>query len=426
LEIEYSRFIRTTDEDHIFVVQKIFEILKEKDDIYKAQYKGWFCTPCENFWSETQLEGQTACPDCKRELSRIEEVNYFFRMSKYQAWLIDHIKANPDFIKPASRRNEILGFLQNKLNDLCVTRPKSRLGWGIEIPFDKEYVSYVWFDALINYITGCGFSKDEKQFKELWPADLHIVGKDILRHHAVYWPIMLHAAGLPLPRTIFAHGWWTIKGEKMSKSRGNAVNPLDMIDIFGVDPYRYFLLREVTFGLDGTFSEEAVKTRYNSDLANDFGNLLNRSLTMVEKYFDGKVPAPGDGGKLSKRAESLPEELKKALGELNFSMALSAIWELINMANKYIEESAPWTLNKEGNTRKLQEVIYNLMETLRVVAICAHPFMPRATENMWRQLGFEGALSSERIDKVGWGKTPEGQLVKKDKPLFPRIAQEEK
>lgn len=420
LRIDYSRFIRTTDQDHKFVVQRFFERLREKGDIYKAKYEGWFCTPCETFWTKMQIGNEDLCPDCKRTLTWIEEENYFFRLSKYQNWLIDYIKANPDFIRPFTRANEILGFLREPLSDLCISRPKTRLEWGIELPFDKDYVSYVWFDALINYVTGCGFLTDEERFKTLWPADIHLVGKDILRHHTVYWPAMLYAMGLQLPKTIFAHGWWKVKGQKMSKSKGNIVNPLDVIAEYGVDAYRYFLLREVTFGLDGVFSEEALKSRYNSDLANDLGNLLNRSLTMVVKYLGGKAPQGCAWSRLPDLVNELKGKVRDAFSEVNFNLALVSIWEVVNSANKFIEEKEPWRLSRDGREKELREVLYLLLETLRFLAVFIYPFMPDAAKRMWSQLGFESDLADIRFDGLKWGEFPQGQNIRKQSPLFPR------
>lgn len=426
LGIQYDGFVRTTDDYHIKCVQAFLGKLFEEGKIYKKIYQGWFCTPCETFWSDTQA-ADGVCPDCKRPLERLDETNYFFRISDYQKWLIGYINANPGFIKPDFRRNEVLGFLNNEeLHDLCISRPKSRMSWGVELPFDRDYVAYVWFDALINYISGIGYPGDMARFKNMWPADVHVIGKDILRHHAVYWPIMLHAIGLEPPKTIFAHGWWVVKGEKMSKSKGNVVDPLELISKYGIDPYRYFLLREVQFGMDGAFSEEALVARYNSDLANDLGNLLSRTLTMADKYFDGKVPSGSHpecrGGMaegLKSQALALAGELKKAVPDFDFVTALSKIWEVVNIANKLIEESKPWVLAKEGKTAELSCVIYGLLEALRILSISVTPFIPTTAANMWRQLGMNEDIGSSNPGR--WGELKEGMKVNKGDPLFPRI-----
>lgn len=422
INIKYDHFIRTTDRHHIECVQAVLDKLYKEGKIYKKVYKGWFCTPCETFWSEVQISDTGICPDCKRHLEKLDEENYFLKMSEYQDWLINHIKSNPDFVKPDFRKNEVMGFLKEPLLDLCISRSKSRMSWGIEIPFDKNFVTYVWFDALINYISGVGYPNDMKRFKKYWPADFHVIGKDILRHHAVYWPIMLHAIGVEPPKTIFAHGWWIVKGEKMSKSKGNVIDPITMIEDYGIDTYRYFLLREVPFGLDGTFSEEALVARYNSDLANDLGNLLNRTLTMVEKYYDGKVPVVSGLGvrgsgfvkDLQTKTAALPAELDKTMPQLDFGGALAKIWEVIGTANKAIEEAKPWALAKEGKKEELAELIYNLLEALRVVALSLCPFMPDTSVKIWKQLGISGAIESK-------SKFDAKTQVKKSAPLFPRI-----
>lgn len=429
LDIECDYFIRTTDAEHEDAVKYILEELNKKGDIYRKTYKGYFCTPCEMFWSEFQAKDGT-CPDCKRSLERIDEENYFFAISKYQGWLTDYIEKHADFIKPSSRRNEILGLLKNeKLIDLCISRPKTRLGWGIEVPFDKDYVVYVWFDALINYISGVGFPRDMRKFKSLWPVDFHIIGKDIVRHHGIYWPIMLKALELDMPKTIFAHGWWVFKGEKMSKSKGNIVDPNYLIDAYGKDVFRYFLLREITFGLDGSFSEEAIIARHDSDLANDLGNLLNRTLTMVEKYFGGTLPGQPNskdntegGNAVRNAARALPEKLKTNMSELNTSGALQSIWELVNTANKYIEEAKPWILFKEKKEDQLKWIIYNLTESLRIIIIAISPFIPSTAKAMWRQLAFRenlGGMSFQSMEK--WGLLRPGSQINKESPLFPRI-----
>ncbi|MFA4981259.1 MAG: methionine--tRNA ligase [Candidatus Omnitrophota bacterium] len=422
LGIQYDYFIRTTDDYHEKTVQAILEKLYKDGKIYKKAYKGWFCTPCETFWSESQSP-DGICSDCKRPLERLDEANYFLKTSEYQGWLIDHIKANPDFVRPDFRKNEVLGFLKEPLLDLCISRPKSRMAWGIEIPFDRDYVTYVWFDALINYISGAGYPHDMPRFEKIWPCDFHVIGKDILRHHAVYWPIMLKALGIEPPKAIFAHGWWIVKGEKMSKSKGNVVDPLEMINKYGIDPYRYFLLREVSFGLDGVFSEETLVGRYNSDLANDLGNLLNRTLTMAEKYFGGKVPEiKRQGEVLKKKASDLAGEMQRSIPNFDFVNALSKIWEVINIANKYIEESKPWALSKEGKTDELALVIYSLLEALRIAAVSVYPFMPGTAQRIYRQLGLEEDLQKMDFEKeMAWGKLEAGRMLKKAEPLFPRI-----
>ncbi|MBM3250025.1 MAG: methionine--tRNA ligase [Candidatus Omnitrophica bacterium] len=409
LDISYNDFIRTTEERHIACVQQVLQILYEQKDVYQDKYEGWYCTPCETFWIESQLtEGN--CPDCKRKVERISETNYFFRLSKYQEWLIAHIKAHPEFIRPASRYNEVLSFLElNKLNDLCISRPKERLSWGIPLPFSPEHVTYVWFDALINYISAVGAFDESNRYKSRWwPADLHLIGKDILRQHAIYWPIMLAALKIEPPKTIFAHGWWMIGEAKMSKSRGNVVNPLDMVNEFGTDTYRYFLLRDVPFGMDGNFSEEAITKRFNADLANDLGNLVYRTLTMIEKYYQGSIPDKGEAKdaqakKIEEKIKSLGGEVSACLAaqaDFDFSAGIEKIWELINLANKYVEETKPWNLAKEGRSDELAAFIRLLVEVIREVArkLCA--FMPKTAESITGQIG--------------------EKAIQKGQPLFPR------
>ena len=413
LNISYNDFIRTTEERHIRTVQKVLDIFYRKGDIYEDKYEGLYCTPCETFWLQSQVESGI-CPDCRRPVEKISETNYFFKLTKYQDWLREYINSHPDFIKPATRQEEVLRFLElNKLNDLCISRPKERLSWGIPLPFAPGHVTYVWFDALINYISAVGeFDENDKYHSKWWPADLQLIGKDILRQHAVYWPIMLRALGLEPPRTVFAHGWWMIDQDKMSKSKGNAVNPLEMVDKYGIDVYRYFLLRDVPFGLDGNFSEEAIIKRYNSDLANDLGNLVYRTLTMVEKYFNGNIPQV----EIIPKSEQVKNILDKIdnLGRItslqlncsNFSLALEQIWELINLANKYIEDTKPWNLSKENKTDELKEFIVLLIRVIKSVEKEIYPFMPQTSVHIQEQI----------TEKE----------IKKGKPLFPRIEIEKK
>lgn len=410
LSISYDDFIRTTEKRHIVCVQRSVAILHEKGDVYKDKYEGLYCTPCETFWLESQAPDRL-CPDCKRPLESISETNYFFNLEKYQPWLIEYINNNPDFIRPQVRRNEVLSFLKlNKLTPLCISRPKVRLNWGIPLIFSPEHVTYVWFDALVNYISAVGEFDEEGNYKSRWwPADLHLIGKDILRQHAIYWPIMLRALNIQPPRSIFAHGWWMIESNKMSKSRGNVVNPIEMVEKFGIDVYRYFLLRDVPFGLDGNFSESVIVKRFNGDLANDLGNLVYRTLTMIEKYYQGNIPADVvikdvKGKAILEKIKILSEEVAGFLNrgsDFNFSLALEKIWELINMANKYVEETKPWNLAKEKKGEELKAFIYLLVEVIREVAGKIMPFMPQTAESILQQIG------KERIQK--------------GKPLFPRI-----
>lgn len=421
LNISHDAFIRTTDHAHKSIVQRYLQQLYDKQLIYKADYTGWYCTFDERFWTEKDVV-QGLCPDCKRPVEQISESNYFFRMGQYQERLIRYIESHQDFIRPQSRRNEVLGFLQTqKLEDLSISRPKSRLSWGIELPFDKDYVTYVWFDALVNYISALEYLVKDGNGSRFWPATIHLIGKDILTTHAVYWSTMLMALELPLPQTIFAHGWWTVNGEKMSKSRGNVVDPYAIVDEFGADAFRYFLLREVPFGHDGDYSREALVGRINTDLANDLGNLLNRTLTMIERFAKGLVPQPHDETRvdnlLQHQASQLPDLIELHLGKLEFNKALEWVSNVIQVANQHIDKSAPWKLAKDAaNQPLLQTALYDAAEALRIVALMLSPFMPHATEEISRQLGGTGTIPDTQ-----WGGLQPGTAIAKGKPLFPRI-----
>lgn len=420
LEISNDDFIRTTEDRHVKFVQKALQIVYDKGDIYEGKYEGWYCTPCETFWPLMQIT-DNLCPDCHRPLEKISESNFFFKLSKYQDWLIKYIRDtdnNPQrlhYIQPASRRNEVLGFLENnKLEDLCISRPVERLKWGIPLPFSLKHVTYVWFDALINYISAVGQFDAQNIYRSAWwdkdVKVVNLVGKDILRHHAVYWPIMLEALGIRQPDTIFAHGWWMIDQDKMSKSRGNAVNPVEMADKFGIDVYRYFLLRDVPFGLDGNFSEEAIIKRFNGDLANDLGNLIYRTLTMIEKCYSGVIPQMDiyetkydpSGENIKEKIKNLNREVSLPLTWSNdFSLALEKIWELISITNKYVEEIKPWNLIKEGKIEQHEAFICLLVASIRKIGVEIAPFMPKTAESIHLQLG--------------------ASQIKKGAPLFPRI-----
>lgn len=431
LSISNDAFIRTTDPQHQALVKKFLQQLYDKGLIYRDQYAGWYCTFDERFWTEKDVvEG--LCPDCKRPVERLTESNYFFKMSRYQERLIAYIEAHPDFIQPRTRRNEVLGFLQKTLEDLSISRPKSRLSWGIELPFDQEYVTYVWFDALVNYVSALHYLARSPSFDRYWPAALHLVGKDILTTHAVYWSTILMALDLPLPRTIFAHGWWTVNGEKMSKSRGNVVDPFATTDKVGTDAFRYFLLREVPFGQDGDFSHDAFIGRINSDLANGLGNLLSRTLTLIARCSGGAVPRSSPSHETDRERAlqaagldvlhgALPRHLSSEA--LEFNRALEAIWGFIQLANQYIDKTAPWTLAKQAELRpRLDTVLYHAAETLRILSLAIYPFMPRAAEEVATQVGLELDFSSALLaEKVQWGGLAPGTHVAKGTSLFPRV-----
>ncbi len=425
LHISADDFIRTTEARHHEAVSALFHRVWEKGDIYLGDYEDWYCTPCETFWTETQLAGGNTCPDCGRPTERLKEKSYFFRMSNYQDALLRYLEEHPDFIQPASRYNEILSFVRGGLRDLSISRTTFR--WGIPVPHDPDHVIYVWFDALTNYITAVGFPGDEEKFGRYWPADCHIIGKDILRFHAVYWPTFLMSAGLPIPHKIFAHGWWTVEGQKMSKSLGNVVDPNQLVNEYGVDPIRYFLLREIPFGADGDFSRSALIHRINGDLANNVGNVFSRTLTMVNKYCSGRVPPSHDGaqggGPLAGQIAEAFGQVELHMNLLAFHLALSAIWDLVDALNKYLDVTAPWHLaKKEGGKEELEGVLSHSLAALRVVAVLLYPFCPSTAQRMWEMLGLPGTVEEQRIEEArSWGALPEGLAIVRPTPLFPRI-----
>lgn len=422
MNIEYDDFVRTTEPRHHKAVKAVFQKIYDQGDIYKSSYQGWYCTPCETFWVENRLEDGN-CPDCKRPVELVEEESYFFRLSKYAPRLLEYIEEHPEFIQPETRRNEMVNFIKGGLEDLCVSR--TTFDWGIPVPFDAKHVVYVWFDALTNYLTALGYPDNDEMLGTWWPADLHLVGKEIMRFHTIIWPIMLMALDLPIPKTVFGHGWLLFDSDKMSKSKGNVVDPLVLIAEFGVDPIRYFLMREVSFGQDGNFSRKALIERTNADLANDLGNLLNRTLSMLDRYFDGVIPEPAARPNdvdqaLIDYANDLGGMVDGCLKEFKLNEALIKIWQLVGRANKYVDERAPWNLAKLEDKSELCSVMYNLVETLRIVALVIKPFLPETGDKMWVQLGLTD-LDTTCLDDAKWGGLPVGTQTMKGQPIFPRI-----
>ncbi len=424
LEITNDDFIRTTEERHIRVVQKALQQLHDQGEIYKAEYDGWYCVTCERFFPKSDLT-DAKCAECGRALEPITESNYFFKMSAYQEWLIKHIQDHPKFIQPDYRRNETLGFLRKPLNDLCISRPKSRLAWGIPLPFDHDFVTYVWFDALINYISAVGCFEDDGKFKKWWPVSYHLVGKDILTTHTVYWPAMLKALKIEMPETIFAHGWWLTGETKMSKSLGNVIDPLAVAERYGVDAFRYFLTAEMVMGHDCSFSEEAFIRRYNADLANDLGNLLNRVVKPIKVYFDGRIPAAtGEGPEEIKLREAVlagAKTFEESVENMRVDLGLAAVIGAVRECNRYLEIKQPWLLAKRPDKGELQTVLYAVCETLRIISVLLMPVMPGKMRELRLTLGLPEGEKTNDIP-AAWGKTVPGTSVGEMTPLFPRIS----
>jgi methionyl-tRNA synthetase len=432
LEVEFDDFIRTSEARHKKVVQEFVSRLYAAGDIYKGYYEGWYCFWDEAFFPEAEVSDRK-CPDCSRELQWMKEENYFFRLSRYNQPLLEHFLANPEFVEPEIRYNEMLNILKSGLKDISISR--STITWGVPLPFDQKHVVYVWVDALLNYITVAGWPDDQEKFSFFWPADVHLVGKEINRFHSIIWPAMLMAAGLPLPRKVFAHGFWTKEGQRISKSLGNVINPIKVVqdlnkftgnEKVSVDVFRYFILREFPFGADGDFKDASLKLRYSADLANDLGNLLNRSIPLIEKSYQGVIPNGRPDQVLKAEAEKVVSKVQGFLDNIAYSDALTSIWEFLGTLNKYLDERAPWRLAKEGKSEELADVLYNVCEGLRFTALLIFPFMPTSAQFFWESLGLKGEIKNYLWDEeLVWGKLPSGLQVSKRPPLFPRPEKED-
>ena len=428
LNISNDDFIRTTEKRHEKVVQEVFRRIYAKGDIYKGAYTGLYCTPCESYWTEHQLDENGCCPDCHRPVQEVSEEAYFFKISKYADRLLKYIEENPDFIQPVSRRNEMINFINQGMEDLCISR--TSFDWGIPVPIDDKHVIYVWFDALTNYLTPIGYLDDPEKFQKFWPANIHLVGKEIVRFHSIIWPCILMALDLPLPKQVFGHGWLVVDGTKMSKSIGNVVDPIGLIEEFGADAIRYFLLREINLGQDGNFSRDALIQRINSDLANDLGNLLHRTLNMVGKFQQGVVLAPEGRSEIDasliEDAMSTVKTFADDMNNMKISHAIKAVWAFISRANKYIDETAPWALAKdESKKQELANTMYNLVEALRIISGLIYPYMPTTAGKLWQQLNLPGTIEELRLaDIEKWGGTPVNMPIGQAQQLFPRIEME--